>query len=254
MARRSLQVPMDELLDAAAGNGDGFSAWLDTETGAIEYRHDDAVLGEDDEELEPPRWQQVPQRESRDAFRDMERFADGVDDPDVRDLLAVALRGRGAFGRFREVLSRHPDLRGAWEREQRATLLREALEWLAELGIDPVYELRERPAPAAEAASPRRRAQITLTDLLLLGAPGGKTEILDGRTTRHWVAASPEQARAVYESLARELTEQAGIGWRNRFVDGRDTYPIGRHELSVDGTRVRLRTEVSREVRDEFRR
>jgi hypothetical protein len=50
-------------------------------------------------------------------------FARDVDEDDIRAQLDLALEGKGAFRRFREVVFRYPDLKKAWlEKRQQAFL------------------------------------------------------------------------------------------------------------------------------------
>ncbi|HZQ33758.1 MAG TPA: UPF0158 family protein, partial [Mycobacterium sp.] len=67
-------------------------------------------LSDDDEDDDEDRWLYVEPVGSRDGYRDMERFIAVVDDPDIADRLRKAIDGRGAFRRFKDVLSRWPDL------------------------------------------------------------------------------------------------------------------------------------------------
>lgn len=72
---------------------------------AFEYR---SVLSEEEEgELEEPgKWLWVHCEGSRDGYRDMERFIQTVSDPGRADRLDIAITGRGAFRRFKDVLAR----------------------------------------------------------------------------------------------------------------------------------------------------
>ena len=80
--------------------------------------------------------------------------------------------------------------------------------------------------------------------MLLLGAPDGKTELLDGKVRRQLNAASPSEARAVFKSLARELCEYHGIAWRKRFIENSSHFDVERAHLEVDGTMVQLYVDV----------
>ena len=44
----------------------------------------------------------------------MEWFISRIDDPEIADRLSIAINGRGAFRRFKDVLSRWPDLMERW--------------------------------------------------------------------------------------------------------------------------------------------
>lgn len=56
----------------------------------------------------------IPQVSSHESYQDMVDFTDTVANPDLRDFLSVALNGRGAFRRFKDVLYDYPDERERW--------------------------------------------------------------------------------------------------------------------------------------------
>ena len=75
---------------------------------AIEYALE---TGEEDEDTadDPERWLQVYGEGSRESYRDMELFIASVQDAAGRaERLAIAIRGRGAFRRFKDELARWP--------------------------------------------------------------------------------------------------------------------------------------------------
>ena len=98
---------------------------------------------ESDDEFELGRYVEIPKHESRDAYEDMADFAGTVTNPHLRDLLDVALRGKGAFRRFKDVLLGYPVERQRWfEFEGRRE--RERIgEWAREQGLEIDFERRE---------------------------------------------------------------------------------------------------------------
>ena len=50
---------------------------------------------------------EVPQITTHEAYADMEAFSDTIQMPHLQNQMAYAIQGRGAFGRFRRVLSNH---------------------------------------------------------------------------------------------------------------------------------------------------
>jgi hypothetical protein len=138
-----------------------------------------------------------------------------------------------------------PQQRGAGQRAR----LRQALAWLAGLGIEAQYELR--------ASQPRRgarpgEAQVGLVDLLLLGGAGRAVEVVDGRVRRILVADHPERAAKVFARVARELAESCGVRWRPALVEGKTSYEIERFRLVVSGRRVELEVQVPPALREIF--
>ena len=243
--RRRLEIDAGFLLSALTRPFE-IGAYLDLESGEVllEPPFDD----EDDEAAgaEHADAVEIPRLDSGEEYRLMARFADSVTEDDVRDRLALALDGRGAFGRFRHVLRGYPDLEAEWQQLRDEWLRTEARAWLESLEIDAILghdPPEPEPAPARDTG--RRELPIGLLDLLLLGAPEGKTELLEGKVYRVFIAASPSEARAVFKRVARDLCEFHGTAWRNRFIEGRDSYAIDRARLDIDQTRVELSLEVS---------
>ncbi|MGH7818858.1 MAG: UPF0158 family protein [Candidatus Binatia bacterium] len=248
-----IRIDSDLLLEAMTRSPD-WEAYLDLETGVVTLHPSgsDDLDELDDEESEavPHGGVEIPRVESREEYRLMAQFATDLDEDDVREQLELALDGRGAFGRFRQVLARHPDLRARWERRHDEWLLAEARLWLEGLGVD--AELRpgqpHGPPPEPPSDSKGRGPHIGLVELLLLGAPDGKTELLDGKVRRVFRARSGGEARAVFKSVARELCEFHGTAWRNRFIEGRNRFSAENAEVAVEGNDVELVVEVSAEL------
>jgi hypothetical protein len=68
----------------------------------------------------------------------MEEFIASVDNPRVRAVLDDAIRGRGAFRRFKDALSRYSDERQRWFDFKAARLEARARVWLTEEGCEPM--------------------------------------------------------------------------------------------------------------------
>jgi hypothetical protein len=136
---RPLPVDLDELAGILEGDALQDGGLIDLTTGevwpqaAIEYAPE---TGEEDEDAsdDPERWLWVHCEGSRDAYRDMELFIGSVEDPGRADRLTIAIEGRGAFRRFKDVLARWPGELERWyalsEERQRGR----ARSWLTEAG------------------------------------------------------------------------------------------------------------------------
>jgi hypothetical protein len=238
-------------LEEAMSSGDSPLDWyLDRETGEV------ILVGPDDgpEEMAeriyaaPERYLGIPSFQAPDEFQIMAAFAESVADEDIQALLAVALGGRkGVFARFRETLARFPDVREHWYEFQRHRRAEQMREWLAREGVEAELEV---PAPKLSVVErePDQPERPELVDLLLLGAPGGKTELLDGCVERVLECPDEGQARSTFRRLARELCEWNGVAWRRRFVQGTSTYEIGRFRLELRGTTLVLSVGIPPEV------
>lgn len=64
----------------------------------------------------------------------MDRFSDTIDDAQVQDELHSAIRGAGAFRRFKDLLSEY-QMWDAWNRFKQAELRQIAIEWCEEHGL-----------------------------------------------------------------------------------------------------------------------
>jgi hypothetical protein len=195
-------------------------------------------------ESEPLRYRRVPNVPGRTQYRWMEEFVDALEDADVADKLRIALAGRGAFGRFRDVLSQWPDLEQRWYAQRQQMMVEQALEWLQGLEIEPLYEL-----PGAEPPPPSTRsrgARLSLVHVLVAAPPTGVHA--DGVLGRVVKSEDAGTARALFKALAREWCEMRGVGFRKRFVDGKNEFELEGLKLRVDAERVEVTVTVPPEV------
>jgi len=72
-----------------------------------DWRHEALLEADQVERGLGTRYVVVPREQPQEAYRAMEEFIRTVDDTRLRARLAEAIEGRGAFGRFRRVLSAH---------------------------------------------------------------------------------------------------------------------------------------------------
>ena len=100
---------------------------------AIDYA---VKIGEEEDEDvdDPDRWLWVHCEGPRAGYSDMERFIADVEKPEVADRLSIAIDGRGPFRRFKDVLSRWPDLMERWHGFSEDRQRGRARSWLADQG------------------------------------------------------------------------------------------------------------------------
>jgi hypothetical protein len=116
---KSLSVDLEELAGVLEGDPLTSGGRIDLHTGdvwpqaASEYSEE---VGEEDSDADDDeeRWLHVFCEGSRAGYRDMEIFIDDLEDDRAADRLARAIRGRGAFRRFKDVLAESPDLLDRW--------------------------------------------------------------------------------------------------------------------------------------------
>jgi hypothetical protein len=225
-------VPVDweALEDAFENNAPEVHSYLHTSTGEV-LRVVDGIA---DPEMHTriasdANYMRVDPVSSREQYRWMERFIPMVDEVDLRNRLAQAIDGKGAFRRFKDVLMAHAPERERWFafRSERLRVFMEA--WLTAHALKPV----PRVAPAAEpdTAAPK--------------PPGISQEQLSGRRARG-AEALRRQLRELAESLgARDLEKVVTFA---EFVKARraarnyggrpesSTTPVPEAEATADGS------------------
>ena len=78
----------------------------------------------------------LPEADSHADYGDMEAFVETVPDSRFQSRLDRAIRGRGAFRRFRDELLDEPAERERWFAFKHERLRERAREWLADEGIE----------------------------------------------------------------------------------------------------------------------
>ncbi|ABG92605.1 conserved hypothetical protein [Rhodococcus jostii RHA1] len=135
-------VPVDlEMLGAELEGDLGMStgSYLDLRTGQVydASSTDPMMVGEDaavDVETEPDRWLRFDRTGSRDGWRDMAAFAERQHDSALRERLEQAIEGKGAFGRFRDLVHQE-SLTDPWYTFATDRQMGRAREFLADNGI-----------------------------------------------------------------------------------------------------------------------
>ena len=135
---RALPVELEELAGILEGDPLSVGGRIDIRTGevwpqaAIEYALE---TGEEDEETaDPERWLPVHAEGSREGYRDMELFIASAEDPGRAERLAIAIKGRGAFRRFKDELARWPGELERWHALSEERQRGRARSWLAAAG------------------------------------------------------------------------------------------------------------------------
>jgi hypothetical protein len=140
---RPVDVDLEELASLLEGDVLGGGGRVDLKTGecwpdSLDYQDDDV----DDDNNQDDRWLYVESVGSHGGYRDMELFIATLDRPEIADRLQIAISGKGAFRRFKDVLSRWPE-----EFERYCLLSNErqrgrARAWLAAEGYRPARPAR----------------------------------------------------------------------------------------------------------------
>ena len=143
---RSVPVDLDQLVDVLEGDAVAAGGRIDLHSGEVwpeavfEYRtesDEDEDEDKDEDFDDDERWLCVVSEGSRAGYRDMELFVAGVAEPDLAERLARAVEGRGAFRRFRDELTRWPDLQDRWYVYSAERRRGRARAWLSAEGFTP---------------------------------------------------------------------------------------------------------------------
>ncbi len=156
---RVIPINWTDLETAFERNSPDTESFLDTRTGevvtvtegAIDYSEQRAKVqtgGEAFVRIEPAA--------SREQYKWMERFVVGVTDEPLRERLVIAIDGKGAFRRFKDVLLNYPTERERWF-SYRAELLHWAIQkWMEKEQLAP-----KEPAPwGAPKPPPEENVQL----------------------------------------------------------------------------------------------
>ena len=91
---------------------------------------------------------------SREQYRWMEEFIEIVEEPTLKDKLNIAIDGKGAFRRFKDVLVGYPEERERWFEKRSAQLRKHMRTWLESKNVFPtnippweengVHEIRQK--------------------------------------------------------------------------------------------------------------
>ena len=138
--KRSMKINLEELCLAMDNSSYECDYYLDLETGEIIFISDymdDANLEELKNRIDenPDRYEPIPKAESYEDYDDMVDFISTVEDEHLVELLEVAIDGKGAFRRFKDVLARYPEEKERWYRFKNERMKERAISWLEDIGI-----------------------------------------------------------------------------------------------------------------------
>jgi hypothetical protein len=147
VSRRLLEVDWDDLEMALTWHMDEGGHYLDVTSGQIvSFTGLDDELPEEeiDAGLAEGRLLPIEPLPGSVEHSWMAAFAESVIDRQLRRLLEVALSGRGAFRRFKDVLGDDPSERKRWFAFRDERVARAAREWLDEHDIEPTHPRPKR--------------------------------------------------------------------------------------------------------------
>lgn len=141
--RRRVPVDWDELEIALTWRSDECNSYLDVATGKVVSlaawapdEDGDVTEEQIDEGLAEGRLIPIEPLPSSVEYGWMAEFAASVRHPHLRELLDVALRGPGAFRRFKDVVADYPAERERWFRFRDGRMREAMVEWLADHDLE----------------------------------------------------------------------------------------------------------------------
>jgi hypothetical protein len=228
-----ITVNWSDLEIAFERNSPDQESFLDLENGdllAIIEGEPDAASRRAKVANNPGRYLRVDPASSREQYRWMERFVSSVSDLALRERLLVAIDGKGAFRRFKDVLLAFPAERERWFNYRSDLLHFHIQTWLEHMQVEvaapPPWgkveppeepaEILARPIPSGEAPGEilRRQARDLLDEIPAAELPSALVflEFLRDRGTGPLLVAAAKKAegaepkRQALEALPRETT------------------------------------------------
>lgn len=114
-AVRRVLAERDELINAFADGRLENEYYLSLRTGQIRLLTDQGGEKERQELYQSAEeYVLLPKKRGRDGYQDLLDFIEGVEDGSLREKLALAVQGQGAFRRFKDVLLAYPEDRRKW--------------------------------------------------------------------------------------------------------------------------------------------
>jgi len=143
--KKTLKIDLDELCSAMESSSYEHEYYLDLDNGEIlflsEYMDDEETRKLKDQiEEDFDRYERIPKAESHEGYEDMVDFIATVKDEHLAELLEVALDGKGAFRRFKDVLLNYPEERERWFQFKDDRTEERVLEWLDDINVSLVEE------------------------------------------------------------------------------------------------------------------
>lgn len=132
------RLDVDEIATALSDQTDFEHLWLiDPRTGELSFlTSDTGIDGSNPVDVDELDLLPIDPLPSAVWYADMADFAEGITDEAAGRRLGRAIRGKGAFRRFKdELFEEYPDLVPVWQAFRDARAKRRAVEWLLEQGL-----------------------------------------------------------------------------------------------------------------------
>lgn len=156
---RDIKIPLNIIVDAIETADDEWNQYLDIENMEVvslpeypfagEYDEDEKELSELIEEEWNVRFFGLPSRFDIHEYNIMEQFIWSLPEGQMQDSLENAIRGKGAFRRFKDNIIRY-GIEQSWYDYEKEAYRKIAVEWCEDLGLSYVDDKEPAPEKAAE--------------------------------------------------------------------------------------------------------
>ena len=136
-----MTIRLEQVLDAIETADDAFTYFYDTQTGETVFLADPVITGEANEELEDliesfgDRFLRFPTKYDIHEYSIMASFVDALPPGSTREELIHAIRGRGAFRRFKNGIYYHR-IEQQWYNYREQTYREIAIRWCRDKDIE----------------------------------------------------------------------------------------------------------------------
>lgn len=130
---KKVKLDISELMNTFESGSLELRHYLDLKTGEILLISDfdeDEELNDKIEKEYNTRYKSIPHIESHEGYRDMEFFVETVEDTNLKEKLCIAINGKGAFRRFKDVLLSYPEERERWFKFKDEMVKERVMSWL----------------------------------------------------------------------------------------------------------------------------
>ncbi len=137
----TLKIKLQQVIDAIEEADDNWTGFYDSQTGETVWLGDTLLTGESYEELEElietsdNRFYRFPTKFDIHEYSIMEDFVDDLPAGAIRNELMNAIRGRGAFRRFKDGIYYH-GIEQQWYDYQADAYKRIAIRWCRDEGLE----------------------------------------------------------------------------------------------------------------------
>ncbi len=138
MITDDIRYEMDQVGDEFADSETGKVDWANVlpQTDLEDWLKEDVLKAAEAEDDDGARFIPIPAVSSHESYNDMVDFIASLPNLQLQDKLSIAINGKGAFRRFKDVLKYYPKEEQQWYKFKDARERERMLDWLASEDIE----------------------------------------------------------------------------------------------------------------------